>query len=181
MKKMFAIAAALSLCVSAVAASASEHDDKVAAGALVALGAAALLHGTHHHADDAPMDETGEAAFEHGYRDGLHDQQYDVRSDSSAYSQGYYAGQKEMNARLSHHARRHEENRAPVSRPAMNVCVGQAANEWRTSVGHVHATKSKASPQQADTVMVELTAGRHVGVCEVMSDGTILSFNNGRL
>lgn len=181
MIRLIGPATALALCLAVMPAAANEHDEKVAAEALAILGAAALLHGSHHHPDDAPMDETGEAAFEHGYRDGLHNQQYDMRFDSSAYSQGYYAGQTEMNASLSHHARRPEGHRASVSRPAMNVCIGQSANEWGVSSDRVHVTKSKASPQQADTWMLELKAGRHMGVCEAMSDGTILTFNNGRL
>lgn len=69
---------------------------KVAVGAAVLLGIAALAHKSHHR-DDRSFDERQTADFERGFRDGQYHHAYSNYNNSREYSDGYNRGMDERN------------------------------------------------------------------------------------
>lgn len=69
---------------------------KVAIGAAVLLGIAALAHKSHHR-DDRNFDERQTADFERGFRDGQYHHAYSNYNNSREYSDGYNRGMDERN------------------------------------------------------------------------------------
>jgi hypothetical protein len=76
----------------------------VAIGAAALIGAAILAHKSHERHEKHSQDERSVAEFDRGYRDGLHHERYHNYNDSSAYSDGYNAGQRKRDAETSHRA-----------------------------------------------------------------------------
>ena len=67
---------------------------KVALGTAAILGVAMLASKSHQREEKHDQDENSTAEFERGYRDGLHHERYHNYQNTSAYSDGYNAGQK---------------------------------------------------------------------------------------
>ena len=83
-------------------------DDNAAAlaiGAAAIIGAAVLAHQSHHRDDKHGDDSKSVAEFDRGYRDGLHHERYHNYNDTTAYSDGYSAGQQDRDEKTRHRAR----------------------------------------------------------------------------
>jgi len=188
MRKKILAATVLSLSLSSAAqtALALSQDEKNVAGALALLGIAAILHDKHHYREGyEPANEVELADFEAGYRDGLHNYafntSYGARSynEGQAYNEGYSAGQHEREASHAHHQNRAAGHNASVPQVAVNACLDNASVQWDVPWQQVHVTKAKQAAAQ--DFYLELSAGRHSGVCEVAPDGQVYEFKSGHL
>jgi hypothetical protein len=171
-------ALALVLQVSAGPVFAMGDKEKAALGAMAILGIAALAHNQNHYREGyepAGADETAE--FERGYRDGLHNEPFDAYRSSTAFAQGYDAGQKERGNRLSH--KNPSSNGTKVPRAAFNSCVSDAASAM--NVGAQDISLIKANQEGADNFYLELASGHRHFVCAVNSKGDIFDTRYGRL
>ena len=85
-----------------------ENDKNKAAGfaigAAALIGVALLAHKSHERDEKHSQDQKSVAEFDRGYRDGLHHERYHNYNDSSAYSDGYNAGQRKRDVETSHRA-----------------------------------------------------------------------------
>lgn len=180
MKKTLMAAAAAALVLQAWTGPARAMDDrdKAALGALAILGIAALAHNETHYRDGYRPNGANETAeFESGYRDGLHNEPFDPYRSSTAFAQGYDAGQKERANRLAHKSRGPEATRVPVA--AVNSCVSDAAAAM--NVGGQDVSVIKAGQEGSDTYYIEVAAGHKHLVCTVNSRGQIFDTRYGRL
>jgi hypothetical protein len=147
--------------------------------AIAILGIAALAHHQDHYRDGyKPADAAATADFERGYRDGLYNEPFDPYNSSTAFAQGYDAGQKERANGLAHK----HNNVAGVKVPpaAMNACFDDAVKGvFQTSPGSVHVIK--ATQEGADNFYIELAHGHKHVVCEVNSKGEIFNTEFRRL
>lgn len=143
-------------------------DKDVLAGALVLLGAAALSHNENHYREGyQPANSVEAADFERGYRDGLHNADYDSRRSSVAYGNGYDAGHKERDNRLSHRSRAESEgpNVPPI---AMHGCARVVATNFAVGIHDVHIVKTVQ--RGPNDFLVEAAVGHNHMTC-VMNDG----------
>lgn len=76
----------------------------IAAGAAAAIiGAIALSHKSHNHADNKHYEDVNqEAEYERGYRDGLYNSAYHNYSNTEQYRVGYSAGVEQRRIETSH-------------------------------------------------------------------------------
>jgi hypothetical protein len=168
------------LAASAPQARADEDAERAAAiaGAVLILGTAALMHHEGHYEDGRSYDDPDKvAAFERGYRDGLHNAPYDAGRHSGAYGDGYSAGMNEREHRLAPLYHGGEGPNAPTL--AMNACVHEAADRWNLNRHDVHVTKTRQSG--SDDFFVEVAAGKHRATCEVGATGNTYQMQKGRL
>ena len=159
---------------------AADNEDAAAVlGALVIIGAAALAHHEDHHRNGRHLTQQDEiAAFDRGFRDGLHDAPYDHGHDSNPYNDGFAAGLKERHNRLAHrHPREGDGPNAPTL--AMRSCVGEASAKWGRNPRDIQVVKSRQAA--GDDFYVEVAAGHRHGNCEVSAEGQIYLFKNGRI
>ena len=174
-----ATAVALALQCWTVPAFAMDDQDKAALGALAILGVAALAHHKDHYREGYQPNGADETAdFERGYRDGLHNEPFDPYRSSTAFAQGFDAGQKERANSLAHKS----NNVAGVKVPqaAMNSCFTDAVRGvFQTSQNNVHVVK--AAQEGADTYYIELAHGHKHVVCTVNSKGEIFNTEYRRL
>lgn len=183
MKKIVIAVTALAIGTGtlAPAAIADDKDDvgKVIAGALVLLGAAALAHNKDHHHDGKHHTQVQQIHdFDRGYRDGLHNAEYDFRHDSPEYNDGFAAGQKERHNQLAHrHPREGDGPNAPAL--AMRACVGEASAKWGRNPRDISVIKTRQAG--SNDFYVEVAAGHRHGNCEVSADGNIYLFQKGRI
>jgi len=77
----------------------------IAVGAAALIGAAVLAHQSHQRDDKHGEDSKSVAEFDRGYRDGLHHERYHNYNNTTAYSDGYNAGQQERDEETSYRAR----------------------------------------------------------------------------
>ncbi len=75
---------------------------KVAIGAAALIGVALLASKSHQRGEKHSQDEKSTAEFERGYRDGLHHERYHNYQNTSAYSDGYNAGQQKRDQETSY-------------------------------------------------------------------------------
>ena len=77
--------------------SATKNDNAaaIAIGAAALIGVAVLAHKSHERNEKHGQDSKSVAEFDRGYRDGLHHERYHNYDNTSAYSDGYSAGQQE--------------------------------------------------------------------------------------
>lgn len=152
---------------SATAPAQAKMDKEAVAGVLAVLGIAALAHNENHYRDGYQPSDTQESAdFERGYRDGLHDADYDSARSSVAYGQGYDAGHKERANRLSHRSRTESEgpNVPPI---AMQGCARVVATNFGVGTHDVHIVKTvQRGPSD---FLVEAAVGHNHMTC-VMND-----------
>jgi len=74
----------------------------IAIGAAAILGAVALAHKSHDRDDKHGQDSKSVSEFDRGYRDGLHHESYHNFNDTTAYSDGYAAGQRDRKDQTSY-------------------------------------------------------------------------------
>lgn len=156
-----------------------------AAAAVVALGllgiAAMAHHEDHYRPGQEPQTAEETAAFERGYRDGLHNEPYDSLRSSAAYGSGYDAGHKERANRLAH---KHESHGDKVPNLASAGCVGEASAQWGRNPRDIHVVRAKKggfSQAGGQEYQVEVAAGHKHGHCDVNDKGTVFKFHKGRL
>lgn len=155
-------------------------DDEAAAiaGAIAIIGLAALAHNKNHYQEGyRPNGENETAAFERGYRDGLHNEPYDSRHSSTAYGQGFDAGQKERSNRLAHKQRDIAGVKVPAA--AAQSCVNEASSSWGVGRHDVHIVN--AGQEGADNFYIELASGHRHVICGSNSQGQVFNFRNGRM
>lgn len=160
------------------AASADSDKAKVALAAAAILGVAALAHHEKHYKDDyEPKDAPETADFERGYRDGLHNEPFDPERSSTAFAQGYDAGQKERGNSLAYKSSNVAGTQVP--RAALDSCVNDAASAMSVSPHQIHAVA--AGQEGADNFYIEVAAGHSHLVCSVNSRGEIFDTRYGQL
>ena len=111
-------------------------NDKAAAiaiGAAALLGVAALMHQSHQRDGKHGDDQKSVAEFERGYRDGLHHERYHNYQNTTAYSDGYNAGQQERDEETGYRSRdgRHSGYHPYVS---LNDLVGARASSADSAI-----------------------------------------------
>lgn len=172
---------ALTLALGSVAAPARAEDGKntaAIAGALAILGIAAMAHNdNHYHEGQAPADADATAAFERGYRDGLHNEPYDSSHSSASYGQGFDAGQKERSNRLAY--KQNNVGGTKVPQAAINSCVSEAASSWNVAGQDVQVIK--AGQEGSDNFYIELASGHKHVICGTNSAGQVFNLRDGRL
>lgn len=113
----------------------ADKNSGVSTGAKVALGAAALvgialLASKSHQRDEKNngQDEKSTAEYERGYRDGLHHERFHNYQNTSAYSDGYNAGQQKRDQETSYRSNSgyHSGNQSYVSLD--DLVGGRASN-----------------------------------------------------
>jgi hypothetical protein len=181
MKKAFmaATAVALALQVGSGPVLASDNGDKAAVAALAILGIAALAHHKDHYREGYQPNGGSETAdFERGYRDGLYNEPFDPQRSSTAFAQGYDAGQKERANGLAH--KNNSVAGVKVPQAAINACFDDAVKGvFQTSPGNVHLIK--AAQEGSDTFYIDLAHGHKHVVCTVNSAGQIFNTEYRRL
>ncbi len=180
MKNLWLAATVLMFATASAPASANDKDEaKAVVGALILLGAAAMAHHEDHHHGGRHHDrEDHEASFERGYRDGLHNAEYDSRHSNREYGEGYSAGMKERDNRLAH--RRNNDNGAPNAPSlSMRACVGEASAKWGRNPRDIVVVKTRKAA--SNDFYVEVAAGHKHGNCEVSASGEVYLFQNGRI
>lgn len=167
---------ALQLCAGPSYALSDEEKAALAAAAL--LGVAALAHNSNHYREGyAPSGAEEKAEFERGYRDGLHNEPFDPNRSSTAFAQGYDAGQKERSNRLAYKNQAPQGTRVPQA--AVNSCVSDAASAMSVGRHDVHVIK--AAQEGSDNYYIEVASGHRHLVCSVNSQGQIFDTRYGRL
>lgn len=158
------------------------HDNSGAvAGVAVAaiLGAALLSHHDKHHKDGKHYnDQNHEYEYERGYNDGLHDGQFVNYDHNQHYADGFAAGQRERDNRLSASRHSYNEYRGPSrgsSGSARSACVSEAARYWGVPAYTVHATDSDA--MGGGDYRVHVSAGYQSGYC-TYSGGAVRGIMN---
>lgn len=171
--------AAMCLQLASAPARADMSSEEKAAAAIAILGIAALAHNRHHYRDGyQPADHNETAEFEAGYRDGLHNEPFNPNASTTAFAQGYDAGQKERANSLAH--KTHGATNAKVPKAAMSACFTDAVSGvFQTSPGNVHVIKT--AQEGADNFYIELASGHKHVVCEVNSKGEIFNTEYRRL
>lgn len=149
-------------------------------GALLLLGVAALAHNENHYqAGREPSGAQDTADFERGYRDGLHNYDYNAGSSAYAYGDGYSAGMKERENRAAPRRAHAAGTTGTVPHDVLRGCAGAVADAL--GVG-IHDVQIVASEKQAENVfLVEAAVGhKHmscvmdgVGVPQSVVDGHI--------
>ena len=181
MNKIFGIVtigALLASPLTSTAASALGDNEKQALAAAAILGIAALAHNQNHYHDDyEPKDSEATAQFERGYRDGLHNEPYDSRHSSVNYGQGFDAGQKERQNRLSHKTRDVHGTKVPVE--AIKSCKDEAASSLNVGKHDVHMIK--AGQEGSDNFYIEMASGHKHVICGTSGAGKVFNLRNGRL
>lgn len=180
MKYTLSVICAASIAVSSFSVSPVRADDKAAAvaGAIAILGLAALAHNRNHYQEGyqpANADET--AAFERGYRDGLHNEPYDSRHSSISYGQGFDAGHKERSNRLAHKQR--DVGGTKVPQASINGCVNEVASSFNVGAHDVHLIR--AGQEGADNFYLEMASGHKHVICGTNSKGEVFNMRDGRL
>ena len=175
----------LTLCAFVLtnAGTASADDDSdnkrnaLLAAAAIA-GVAALAHHHQNHDDGEHYDSVDrEAEYERGYRDGLHHAGFNNFNNSSAYSQGFDAGNHDRNVQVSHN--RHNEwdsGRHGSPAEARQACIREAAGSLNVRPDQVTATSSREHKDGRHDVIV--SAGYHRMQCEVDNRGQIRSLKD---
>lgn len=173
-----AVCALIAVTFSSTPASALSDNEKVALGAIALLGVAALAHNqNHYHEGYEPKTSEETAQFERGYRDGLHNENYDTRHSSSHYGQGYDAGQKERRNRLSHKTRDVKGTKVPSA--AVKSCRDEAASSWGVGKHDVHLIN--AGQEGSDNFYLEFASGHRHVICGTNSNGKVFNLRNGRM
>jgi len=163
-------------------------DGGMSTGAKVALGAAALigvavLVSKSHQRDEKNngQDEKSAAEYERGYRDGLHHERYHNYQNTTAYSDGYNAGQQDRDERTNYRARdgRHSGYQSYVS---LDDLVGARASGadselrargFRNTGGYQQGNKSFATWWNENTrqCVQAVTKEGHIKRFENLSEG----------
>ncbi|WP_299353486.1 hypothetical protein [uncultured Shimia sp.] len=181
MKKIiatFAVSAMLAGPMASTSANALSDDEKKALAAAAILGIAALAHNkNHYHEGYQPKDADSTAQFERGYRDGLHNERYDSRHSGENYAQGYDAGQKERQNRLSHKTRDVHGTKVPTA--AIRSCKDEVASSLNVGKHDVHLIK--AGQEGSDNFYIEMAAGHKHLICGSSGAGKVFNLRNGRL
>lgn len=141
------------------------------AGLLIAglIGAAVASHDDHHHRDNQHgSDARNEAEYERGYNDGLHDGAFSDYDRNPAYSEGWDAGQRERQNRLS--ASRYSYHSRGSANEARAACASAADDWWRLRPGSSSAFSARAYSNSAYEVQV--AAGYQQATC---------TYENGRV
>lgn len=157
----------------------AEMDKDVVAGALLLLGAAALAHNEHHYQEGWKPNGPNETAdFDRGYRDGLHNSDYNARQSPRAYGEGFSAGMKERENRLSHNTRSQSEgpNVPPI---AMQGCAKIVATNFGVGMHDVQIVKTvQRGPSD---FLVEAAVGHKHMTCVMNASATPVEVYGGRI
>lgn len=150
-------------------------DGGAVAGVAIAalLGAALLSHGDKHHKDgNHYSDNNREANYERGYNDGVHDGHFVNYDHNQDYSDGFAAGQREREHRLSasRYAYSSHTNNDGTGLARQN-CAIEAARYWGMPVGTVHSLNAVSTGHHMYDVTV--AAGYRTGVCTVNHNGDV--------
>jgi hypothetical protein len=178
-RSVFTVVTALSLSLALIPnlASAKPSDADVA-GALLLLGTAALLHHENHYQGGyEPKGKQEVADFERGYRDGLHNAEYDRRNSERAYGEGFSAGMKERENQLSHRNGANHDGTVPVV--ALKGCVGHVAGLYNTRPDRVHVVKSRQA--KGDEFVVEVAYGHDHFTCRMGAKGNVRDVRAGQM
>ncbi len=173
---------AIVLGMAIVPASANPSKDDIA-GALVLLGIAALAHNQHHYRDgQAPSGAQDTADFERGYRDGLHNYEFDARGSDGAYGHGYDAGIQERSSRNTHQGRAAAQRTSDgpnVPPIVMQGCAAVVATNFGVGAHDVHITRTV---QRGDNdFMVEAAVGHKYMNCVMDGAGQVVDVVAGRM
>lgn len=180
MKLVFCTICAASIALSPLASPSARADDKAVAvaGAIAILGLAALAHNKNHYQEGyQPTNADETAAFERGYRDGLHNEPYDSRHSSTAYGQGFDAGMKERSNSLAHKQR--DVGGTKVPQATINGCITEVSNFYDVGAHQVHLIR--AGQEGADSFYLEMASGHKHVICESNAKGEIFQLRDGRL
>lgn len=149
------------------------------AGAIALLGIAALAHNQHHYRDGyAPSGAQETADFERGYRDGLHNYDYDSARSSAAYGQGYDAGHQDRGNRSTHRDRAESEG-PNVPPQAMQGCAKVVATNFGVGTHEVNITRTVQ--RGTNDYLVEASVGHKYMTCTMGDGGNVVDVVGGRM
>jgi hypothetical protein len=174
--KLLCLALAMGLTANTAHAGPSDAD-KMAAMALLAI--AALSHNEHHYQEGwSPSGAQETADFERGYRDGVHNVDYNARGSDRAYGEGFSAGMKERENSLAGSTR--AESEGPAVPPiAMQGCAKIVAQNFGVGAHHVHITRTlERGPSD---FLVEAAVGHKYMTCVMGDGGTVVDVTGGRM
>lgn len=172
------VAALVTVALSTHPILANPSDEEVA-GALVLLGAAALMHNSQHYREGQPPKGANETAdFERGYRDGLHNAEYNSARSSAAYGNGFDAGHKE---RANHLAYRNRPESDGPNAPTivMQGCARAIAKEKSVGEHHVHVVRTVQ--RGPNDFLVEGAVGHSHMSCAMNGNGKVVDIFSGKI
>lgn len=149
----------------------------VAIGAAAIIGAAVLAHNSHHRDDKHGQDSKSVAEFDRGYRDGLHNQPYHNYSNTSAYSDGYNAGNQDRYERTSY---RPQGGRYSGYHPYVSVddLVGASAASADSQLRSRGFRDTGGYKQNHKSFVTWYNRGTHQCIQAVTKDGRIKRFDS---
>lgn len=163
---------------SAAPSQALTNEEKTALAAAALLGIAALSHHKNHYQEGySPQGDNETAMFEAGYRDGLHNAQFDTGYGTRSYSEGYAAGHKERDNRLAH--KRRDVNGVKVPAAAIAGCRDEVSSSFGVGMRDVHLIN--AGQEGSDNFYLEMASGHRHVICGTNSKGQVFNLRNGRL
>jgi hypothetical protein len=172
-----------SACLLAAPPSHAKTDaSEVALGAAALIGVAALAHQNQHHKNDKHHDTPEkEAAYERGYRDGLHNASYrPVSEHESAYREGYDAGVYERGNTVRHHDEDEwESDRHAAPKMAMRVCAGEVSES--ADIDPRDITPVRSTSGGGGNYLVEVASGYRHFTCTVDADGEVRGMRDGKI
>lgn len=149
----------------------------MAIAAAAILGVAALAHKSHERHEKHSQDEKSVAEFDRGYRDGLHHERYHNYNNTSAYSDGYNAGQRKRDQQTQHrsHDGHHSGYHAYVS---LNDLVGVRGASADSALRSRGFNDTGGYKQGQRSITLWYNARSHQCVKAVTKAGRIKRFQN---
>ena len=173
----YAAVAGITVALAASPVQANEDSD-AALAALLLLGAAALVHNEDHHPDGKHYTRAEQiAAYEQGFKDGLHNESYSSNGRGPSYNDGFAAGHKERENKIAAQRNNHAKHGTPVL--AMRGCVGVASARWSRNPRDIVVVNSRKVA--SNDFLVEVAVGHKHGKCEVNKNGDVRNFERGRM
>jgi hypothetical protein len=158
----------------------AKPDAEDIANALAILGVAALTHNQNHYQEGrAPSGAQETADFERGYRDGLHNFDYDAGNSAYAYGDGYSAGMKERENRSAPRRSHSAGTSNTVPHDVLRGCAGAVADAMGVGIHDVHVVASVKRGE--NDYLVEAAVGHKHMTCAMDGVGVPQSVVDGRM
>jgi hypothetical protein len=165
----------IALLIASHAPAVRADSDDVVAGAIILLGAAAIMNRVQSDRDGAGLSPDERSEFQRGYRDGLNYAVFDVRGATDRYVEGYQVGIDERNQRVDNH----RELQTPRLPPEFNrACRVRGAEAMSTTIENVQVVRSRVA--SATSFLIEVRQARSYGNCQLNRRGEVVRYRNGR-
>lgn len=153
-------------------ATSNDNAAALAIGAAAIIGLAALAHQSHERDEKHGRDQRSVAEFDRGYRDGLYHQPYHNYQNTSAYSDGYNAGQEQRYEQTSYRPA-HGRYSGYQSYVPVDDLVGARASSADSALRSRGFSDTGGYKQGGKSFVTWYNAGTRQCIQAVTRDGTI--------